>query len=119
MYRRLRCMKIFLSIYLVALKRPFFATFTDVTRPRARAEEDARSVHLLIGSMPAVSSGMRGRLSVSIHGAGRPRLPPALLSVRLHLSALVQTAGTCAALRPTRSSRAGSGQVSWAATRPC
>src|SRR4030088_1774759 len=61
MYRRLRCMKIFLSIYLVALKRAVFCG-TDVTRPRARAEEDARSVHLLIGSMPAVSSGMRGRL---------------------------------------------------------
>src|SRR3981081_2322647 len=70
-------------------------------------------------STPAVSSGMRGRLSVSIHVAGRPRLPPALLSVRLHSSALAQTAGTCGALHPTRSSRAGSGQVNWAATRPC
>ena len=58
---------------------------------------------------------MRGRLSVSIHVAGRPRLPPALLSVWLHSSALAQTTGTCAALHPTRSSRAGSGQVSWAA----
>jgi hypothetical protein len=92
---------------------------TDATRPRARAEEDARSVHLLIGSMPAVSSGMRRRLSVSIHVAGRPRLPPALFSVRLHLSASAQTAGTCAALRPTRSSRAGSGRMSWAAIGPC
>src|SRR3981081_2161809 len=98
-------------------KGRFFGT--DVTRPRARAEEDARSVHLLIGIMPAVSSGMRGRLSVSIHVAGRPRLPPALLSVRQHSSASAQTAGTCAALHPTRSRRAGSGQVSWAATRPC
>jgi hypothetical protein len=44
---------------------------TDVTRTRARAEEDVRSVHLLIGSMPAVSSGMRGWLSEWIHVQGR------------------------------------------------
>ena len=92
---------------------------TDVTRTRARAEEDVRSVHLLIGSMPAVSSGMRGWLSEWIHVAGRSILPPASLSVLLQSSASAQTVGTCAALRPTRSSRAGSGRVSLAATRPC
>jgi|HubBroStandDraft_6_1064221.scaffolds.fasta_scaffold746300_1 hypothetical protein len=67
---------------------------TDVTRTRARAEEDVRSVHLLIGSMPAVSSGMRGWLSEWIHVAGRSILPPASLSVLLQSSASAQTVGT-------------------------
>ena len=101
MYRRLRCMKIFLLIYLVALKRAIFCS-ADVTRSRARA--DVKRSKCPPSDWQHACSLFRNvrTVSVSIHVAGRPRLPPALLSVRLHSSSSAQTAGTCAALQSRR-----------------